>query len=202
MALVTVTSSGAEPRSYEINKPRIVFGRDSNNSDVHLDNLAISKNHCEIVKDDQGYLLRDLKSSNKTYVNGKEIQEHRLSNGDEIVVGNFKMTFSGAVAVESRPKPVAEDSFEPTLQLPPEMIRKKMEEMQREKEQGVSATRAAAATTAKRPTASSSQDNHPATSQNAQSGSGSGNSNMAVIIVVGAIIAVIVVNVIIALRQH
>ena len=199
MALVTVTSSGAEPRSYDINKPRIVFGRDGNSSDVHLDNLAISKNHCEIVKDGEGFLLRDLKSSNKTYVNGKEIQEHRLSNGDEIVVGNFKITFTGAVATDPRPKPPVEDQFEPTLQLPPEMIRKKMEEMQREKEQGMSATRAAAATTAKRPTASTSHDNQPATQANTSS---SGGTSMGVILVVGAIVVVIIVNIIIFMRYH
>ena len=199
MALVTVTSSGAEPRSYDINKPRVVLGRDSNTSDIHLDNLAISKNHCEIVKDGEGYLLRDLKSSNKTYVNGKEIQEHRLNNGDEIVVGNFKITFTGAAAVDPRPKPPQEEQFEPTLQLPPEMIRKKMEEMQREKEQGMSAARAAAATTAKRPPSTPSQDNHPAVQ--AGGTTSGGGSNLTLIVIVAIIVLVIIVDVIFTLRK-
>jgi pSer/pThr/pTyr-binding forkhead associated (FHA) protein len=198
MALVTVTSSGAEPRSYELNKPRTVFGRDTN-CDVHLDNLSISKNHCEIVNDNGRFIIRDLKSSNKTYVNGKEVQEQQLNNGDEIVVGNFKVTFSGAIPfIDNRPKPPAADEpFEPTLQLPPEMIRKKMEEMQREKEKGVSSARAAAATTATRPQNTPAQQSTQAPAQTSGSG-----SNMAVMLVVGAIVLVIVVDIIFTLRNH
>lgn len=198
MALVTVTSSGAEPRSYELNKHRTVFGRDTN-CDVHLDNLSISKNHCEIVNENGRFVIRDLKSSNKTYVNGTEIQEQDLKNGDEIVMGNFKVTFSGAVPlVENRPKPATEEAFEPTLQLPPEMIRKKMEEMQREKEKGVSAARAAAATTATRPHTPS----NPSAQNTSPAPASESGSSMGTMLVVGAIVIVVIVNVIIYMRYH
>jgi len=133
MAFVTLLTAGTEPKTYELNKPRIVAGRDSR-CDIHIDNLAVSKQHLEIVHESDGYVLRDLGSSNKTFVDNVEIREHRLRDGDEAVVGPYRIKFSNpANAAPKTDMPTASDGFEPTLQLPPEMIRKKLEEMQREK---------------------------------------------------------------------
>jgi pSer/pThr/pTyr-binding forkhead associated (FHA) protein len=201
MAQVTVTSSGQPPRTYELNKPRIVLGRDPA-GDIHLDNLAVSKHHCEILNEAGNFIVRDLKSSNKTFVNGKEVTEHRLASGDEIVIGLFSIKFAGpAPDTAILPKPAVEEGFEPTMQLPPEMIRKKMEEMQREREQGgMGAARAAAATAVKpQPAPSSSAPAAPAPST-APAASGE-SSSMAVVIIVVAIIAVIVLNVVIYLMN-
>ena len=104
MAVVTVTTSGADPRTYELNKPRFVLGRDPA-ADIHLDNGAVSKQHCEIVREGDGFIARDLKSSNKTFVNGNEIQEHKLQNGDELVIGLFKIKFSGMTVSAPAAKP-------------------------------------------------------------------------------------------------
>jgi len=195
MALVTVTASGADPRTYELNKPRMVLGRDAA-ADIRLDNLAVSKQHCEIVKDGEAFIARDLGSSNKTFINGKETQEHRLNNGDEIVIGLFHIKFTGTTTDNSLPKPPpADEGFEPTLQLPPEMIRKKMEEMQREKAAGgMNAARLAAASTVRtpQPAATPQAVSNPTTQS-------SGGSSMAIIIIAAAIIFVILLNVVISM---
>jgi pSer/pThr/pTyr-binding forkhead associated (FHA) protein len=138
MATVTVFSSGAEPKVVELKKPATSIGRDPK-SDIFLDNLAISKHHCQIVAQGAHYLIRDQGSSNKTFVNGKDIIEQPLNDGDEIMLGNFRLKFSAPEsAVTPRPFKVSDDGFEPTLQLPPEMLRKKMEEL-RQQQSGVPA---------------------------------------------------------------
>lgn len=87
-------SEGGKIHKYPIDKT-IHLGRSPSN-DVVLKEAKVSRNHAEIqiVPDHQGrYVLIDLESSNGTWVGGKKIKEHTLESGDEIVIGNTKMTF-------------------------------------------------------------------------------------------------------------
>ena len=67
----------------------------SRESDIFLEDLAVSRLHASIYRDDQGsYILRDENSANGTSVNGQRVNEHRLSEGDEVQVGQTTMTFT------------------------------------------------------------------------------------------------------------
>lgn len=67
-----------------------VLGRDSA-ADITLDDPGVSRRHAEIrVTHDGPHLvmgLRDLGSTNGTYVNGERISSQRLSDGDRVTVG-------------------------------------------------------------------------------------------------------------------
>ena len=64
------------------------LGRSSKNDIVLLD-PALSRHHCRLFfKPDEGLHVADLASSNDTEVNGKPVQEARLSVGDVILVGD------------------------------------------------------------------------------------------------------------------
>lgn len=73
-----------------------VLGRDES-ADVVLDDPGISRRHCEVrVTPDGPDLvahLRDLRSTNGTYVNGATTDAVRLSDGDRITVGRTQATF-------------------------------------------------------------------------------------------------------------
>ena len=62
-------------------------------SDIFLDDVTVSRRHAEIVRTDDGYLVRDAGSLNGTYVNRERIDETPLHNGDEVQVGKFKLFF-------------------------------------------------------------------------------------------------------------
>ena len=62
-------------------------------SDIFLDAVTVSRRHAEIVRTDDGYLVRDAGSLNGTYVNRERIDETPLHNGDEVQVGKFKLFF-------------------------------------------------------------------------------------------------------------
>jgi len=64
---------------------RLVIGR--RRGDLVLPDPEISAAHCEIVRSAEGYLVRDLRSTNGTFVNGEPIKEHVLSPGDQLGVG-------------------------------------------------------------------------------------------------------------------
>lgn len=73
-----------------------VLGRDEV-ADIVLDDPGISRKHCEVrVTSDGPHLVtsvRDLGSTNGTYVNGERITSRRLDDGDEITVGRTRATF-------------------------------------------------------------------------------------------------------------
>ena len=73
-----------------------ILGRD-NSADVILDDPGISRQHTEIrVTSDGPHLvtsIRDLGSTNGTFVNGDRITRQRLADGDRINVGRTALTF-------------------------------------------------------------------------------------------------------------
>jgi len=73
-----------------------VLGRD-NAADVILDDPGISRRHTEIrVTSDGPHLvtnIRDLGSTNGTFVNGERITSQRLADGDRVNVGRTKLIF-------------------------------------------------------------------------------------------------------------
>jgi pSer/pThr/pTyr-binding forkhead associated (FHA) protein len=63
-------------------------------SDIFLDDITVSRRHVEIVPGGDGtYSLRDVGSLNGTYVNRERIDETKLSPGDEVQIGKFKLVY-------------------------------------------------------------------------------------------------------------
>jgi len=71
-----------------------LIGRDG--ADIELDDRKVSRKHAEIgLYGPEAYVLRDLASTNGTYVNGRRIGEkHKLQNGDVIRVGETTLQFT------------------------------------------------------------------------------------------------------------
>lgn len=77
---------------YLIHKSKQKLGRDSH-CDVHLEDSEASRTHAEIEYVDGEYVLRDLGSSNGTFVNGTRITKHTLCVGDRVQIGTRLMLF-------------------------------------------------------------------------------------------------------------
>jgi pSer/pThr/pTyr-binding forkhead associated (FHA) protein len=92
MASVTVIFGGKEEKTYQLDRSRLVVGREPK-CEIQIDNLGISREHCAFSQRGEAYLIQDLNSSNGTYVNGKKITEHFLNNDDEIIIGKYKLLF-------------------------------------------------------------------------------------------------------------
>lgn len=69
-----------------------LLGRHPRNTHQVLDRV-VSKEHCHIELDDDGYVIRDLDSLNGTFVNGERVDLHRLNPGDEITIGSTRILF-------------------------------------------------------------------------------------------------------------
>ncbi len=81
---------------YPLMGPMTVLGRDET-ADIVLDDPGISRRHCEVrVTTDGPHLvasLRDLQSTNGTYVNGERVTSTRLHEADSVTVGRTTVTF-------------------------------------------------------------------------------------------------------------
>jgi diguanylate cyclase (GGDEF)-like protein len=79
----------------------LVLGR-SSSADVQLDIDNVSRNHASIVRSAHGWILRDLDSTNGTFVNELPIRERLLRDGDQIRVGRAMLKFLTSGNVEAQ----------------------------------------------------------------------------------------------------
>ena len=91
-ALVIRSGGGRAGESFSISEERVSIGR-SPDAGVFLDDVTVSRNHALLVKRRDGLYIDDLGSLNGTYVNRPRIESHRLSDGDEIQVGKYKLSY-------------------------------------------------------------------------------------------------------------
>lgn len=89
---LVVVFGGKTVERKEVSADRFVIGR-SQDCDLVIDNLGVSRQHAEIVMEGGVPILKDMKSNNGTYVNGKRITRYNLNDGDEIAIGKFTITF-------------------------------------------------------------------------------------------------------------
>jgi pSer/pThr/pTyr-binding forkhead associated (FHA) protein len=92
MAKLTVMF-GADPQSeHSLDKDNMKIGR-AMDCDIVVDNLGVSRHHCTIVKDGEGWAVVDGGSNNGTYVGGTKIQKHLLKHGERIVLGKHSLVY-------------------------------------------------------------------------------------------------------------
>jgi pSer/pThr/pTyr-binding forkhead associated (FHA) protein len=63
------------------------------NADIFLDDVTVSRRHTEFLRHGTTFEIRDLGSLNGTYFDGVRIDTALLSDGAEVQVGKFRLTF-------------------------------------------------------------------------------------------------------------
>lgn len=93
MAKLMFLLDGNVIKEYALDKERMTIGRRASN-DVHIDNLAISGVHAEIVSDTgEAAYIQDLNSTNGTLVNKEPIKKQMLKHGDTIGLGKYQLKY-------------------------------------------------------------------------------------------------------------
>lgn len=75
-----------ERRDFPIESPRVVIGRKVE-CDLRIPTGDVSREHCEITTNGVIVKVKDLGSSNGTFVNGNRVTEAQLRGGDRLSVG-------------------------------------------------------------------------------------------------------------------
>jgi hypothetical protein len=101
VSLVMVTAGG-DVKETPVKKFPTVIGR-GEEADVRIPLGAVSRKHCELaIDDDDELVIRDLKSSNGTYVNRERVTEKELIPGDLLGIGPVVIV----VKIDGHPKVV------------------------------------------------------------------------------------------------
>jgi Nif-specific regulatory protein len=89
---IVAISEPLRGKVWDIDGEEFSIGREVSNQ-LSLDDPLLSRQHCIIKNEDGDFVIRDLGSHNKTFVNDVLITEKRLENGDYIRAGNSIFRF-------------------------------------------------------------------------------------------------------------
>jgi pSer/pThr/pTyr-binding forkhead associated (FHA) protein len=102
-----IIQQGTSTREVVWEQPALSVGRDAN-SDIVIEHRLASRRHARFEKDDAGCYVRDLGSTNGTFINGARIEGvHLLHNNDEVWIGDTVVVFRDPEAtVKGTPPPI------------------------------------------------------------------------------------------------
>ena len=118
MARLVVISKGLSAASHELGGHWATIGRADGNT-IQIVESSVSGRHCEVRLQGEELAVRDLLSTNGTFVGGKKISEALLKPGETLRVGEVELRFETAAAAGgaafvtkmlvtgARPKPAA-----------------------------------------------------------------------------------------------
>ncbi len=110
MYRLAVVSGPNRGSVFSIGAGETSIGRQSGNV-IILPSAKVSKRHCLLVSQGNELILRDMGSSNGTFVNGVLIKMRRVSSGDKISVGDFVLEVKQAVALPAAGGPGGTDAL-------------------------------------------------------------------------------------------
>jgi pSer/pThr/pTyr-binding forkhead associated (FHA) protein len=88
-------------RTFYLEEPLVSIGRLESN-DICLEDPFVSRHHCLIRKQGDGYMIEDLHSANGTCVNGERVNLGSLNEGCQIEIGGSRFLFK----VQKREDPI------------------------------------------------------------------------------------------------
>ena len=100
-ALLISTRGAVSGSRYLLDEDEITVGRDPS-SDILLDDSTVSRTHAVFRRINGNYSGIDAGSLNGTYVNRQRVDSQELKNGDEIMIGKFRLVFFTKSAIISQ----------------------------------------------------------------------------------------------------
>jgi pSer/pThr/pTyr-binding forkhead associated (FHA) protein len=94
-------------RAHELNVDRTTIGRVEDNM-FQIAEPSISSHHCEVLLRGSDVIIKDLNSTNGTFINGDQITENVLKPGQTLRLGNVELKLDAPGAAPAQPKRQAE----------------------------------------------------------------------------------------------
>jgi hypothetical protein len=91
-ALIVRSGGGRSGESFSPQGDRTTIGR-SPDCGIFLDDVTVSRKHAVLVNDGGRWLIEDGGSLNGTFVNRKRVETAEISDGDEVQIGKYRLTF-------------------------------------------------------------------------------------------------------------
>lgn len=99
-ALLIATRGALSGSRYLLDEDEVTVGRDPR-ADILLDDSTVSRQHAVFRRENGAYTVIDAGSLNGTYVNRQRVDKATLKNGDEIMIGKFRLIYFTNSAVRN-----------------------------------------------------------------------------------------------------
>lgn len=103
MAKLVVLTEGLTGRTYELKVDRTTVGRVEDNA-FHIAEPSVSSHHAEILLRGSDVIVKDLGSTNGTYINGEKVSEATLKPGQILRLGQLEMRLETGEAKDAAKK--------------------------------------------------------------------------------------------------
>jgi len=90
MARLVIISEGFSGRSYELKSERTTIGRLEDNA-FQIPDPTVSGHHCEIVMSGNQFIVRDLGSTNGTFIDDQPVKEAPIKPGQILRLGQVEL---------------------------------------------------------------------------------------------------------------
>ncbi len=106
MAKLVVLTAGLNGRTHELSVDKTTIGRVEDNT-FQIADPSVSSHHCEVVLQGSDVLIRDLNSTNGSFINNEKISERVLKPGQTLRLGQIELQLlaEGAPIPPARPAP-------------------------------------------------------------------------------------------------
>jgi pSer/pThr/pTyr-binding forkhead associated (FHA) protein len=106
MAKLVILTQGMTGRAHELNVDRTTIGRVEDNT-FQITDPSVSSHHCEVHLRGGEVLIRDLNSTNGTYINGAQITESVLKPGQTLRLGQIELKLEAEGSAPTAAAPAA-----------------------------------------------------------------------------------------------
>lgn len=122
MAKLVVLSEGFTGLTYELKVEKTTVGRLEDNA-FQIPEQSVSSHHCELLQRVTDILVKDLNSTNGTFINGEQIKEATLKPGQILRLGQVEIrlesgTVKAAPAAPATAATAAKKPLDKTVVLP------------------------------------------------------------------------------------
>src|SRR4029077_17724777 len=94
MPRLVVLSEGLTGRSHELKAEKTTIGRVEDNT-FQIPDPSVSSHHCEVILKGREVLMRDLNSTNGTFISGQQITEASLRPSQILRLGQVEVRLEG-----------------------------------------------------------------------------------------------------------
>jgi len=121
MPKLVVLSEGLTGRSYELKVEKTTIGRLDDNA-FQIAEQSVSSHHCEVLLKGDDVLIKDLNSTNGTYINGEKITEKVLKPGQILRLGQIEVRLE-ADGTSAASAPTEKKKMDPNTRVIPRGVK-------------------------------------------------------------------------------